>query len=56
MDDLTPWFGTYTRRELIADHRIRDLRITRGADSSKSGVAISLWYVPDEEVDGDVWT
>ena len=50
VDDLVSWFGTYTKRELIADHRIRDLRMTRGVDPSKTGVSISVWYVPDSEV------
>lgn len=50
VDDLVSWFGTYTKRELIADHRLRDLRMTRGVDPSKTGVGISLWYVPDSDV------
>ncbi len=50
VDDLTPWFGTYTKRQLIADHRIRDLRITRGLNPARRGVRISLWYVPDEAI------
>ncbi len=50
VDDLVPWFGTYTKRELIADHRIRDLRIVRGMNPHKHGVRISLWYVPDEAI------
>lgn len=50
VDDLVPWFGTYTKRGLIADHRIRDFRVTRGVDPSKTGVSISIWYVPDSEV------
>lgn len=50
VDDLVPWFGVYTSRHLIADHRIRDLRIERGLNPTKEGVAISVWYVPDEEL------
>lgn len=50
VDDLTPWFGTYTRRDLIADHRLRDFRVTRGANPTRSGVSIAVWYVPDSEV------
>ena len=50
VDDLAPWFGTYTSRQLIADHRIRDLRIERGLNPSQEGVAVSVWYVPDDEV------
>lgn len=50
VDDLTPWFGTYTKRGLIADHRIRDLRIVRGINPERSGVRISLWYVPDSSI------
>jgi hypothetical protein len=52
IDDLRPWLGTYTKRELIADHRIRDLRITRGNSPDSRGVTIALWYVPDSEVHG----
>lgn len=52
VDDLVTWFGTYTNRELIADHRLRDLRVTRGVNPSRTGVTISLWYVPDAEVEG----
>lgn len=50
IDDLVPWFGTYTSRNLIADHRIRDLRIQRGLAPDREGVHISLWYVPDAEL------
>lgn len=50
VDDLVSWFGTYTSRQLIADHRIRDLRIERGLSPTKQGVAISVWYVPDDEL------
>ena len=50
VDDLIPWFGTYTSRGLIADHRIRDLRIERGVNPSDRGVRISVWYVPDPAV------
>lgn len=47
IDDLVPWLGVYTSRELIADHRMRDLRITRGNAPSQNGVHISFWYVDD---------
>lgn len=50
IDDLVPWLGRYTSRQLIADHRIRDLRITRGLNPARRGVRISLWYVPDDEI------
>ncbi len=50
IDDLTPWFGVYTRREMIADHRIRDLRILRGVNPDADGVDVAVWYVPDESV------
>ena len=50
VDDLVPWLGTYTARELIADHRIRDLRFERGLNPTKEGVRISVWYVPDDHV------
>ncbi len=50
VDDLTPWLGTYTKRQLIADHRIRELRIVRGVNPLQSGVRISLWYVPDSSI------
>ena len=50
IDDLTPWFGVYTQREMIADHRIRDLRIVRGVNPDADGVEIGVWYVPDESV------
>ena len=54
IDDLVAWFGTYTRRGLIADHRIRDLRIERGVRPGAEGVHITLWYVPDDQVQEDV--
>ncbi len=50
IDDLSPWFGLYTRRGLIADHRLRDLRIARGLNPAADGVAIAVWYVPYEVV------
>lgn len=50
IDDLIPWLGTYSARNLIADHRIRDLRITRGVAPNREGVHISLWYVSDADV------
>jgi hypothetical protein len=50
IDDLTPLLGTHTRRNLIADHRIRDLRISRGHAPTEHGVAVDVWYVPDFEV------
>lgn len=50
IDDLIPWFGTYTTRELIADHRIRVLQFERGLNPESSGVHVSLWYVPDQEL------
>lgn len=50
VDDLTPWLGRYTARELVADHRIRDLRFVRGIDPKRRGVRISIWYVPDDIV------
>jgi len=50
IDDLVPWLGTYTSRGLIADHRIRDLRISRGANPDADGVEITIWYVTDDEV------
>ncbi len=53
VDDLAPWFGTYTKRNLIADHRLRDFRVARGLNPARSGVSIALWYVPDSEVTCD---
>lgn len=50
VDDLKPWFGTYTTRELIADHRIRHVRFQRGLNPEAEGVRISVWYVPDEDL------
>ncbi len=50
IDDLAPWLGRYTSRQLIADHRMRDLRITRGASPDSMGVRIAIWYVPDVAV------
>lgn len=50
IDDLSPWLGHYTARSLVADHRIRDLRIRRGVDPSRRGVKITVWYVPDAEI------
>jgi hypothetical protein len=56
VDDLVPWLGRYTARGLIADHRIRDLRISRGNNPDGMGVSIAIWYVPNESVSipGDV--
>ena len=54
IDDLVAWFGTYTSRVLIADHRIRDLRIERGVRPETGEVHIMLWYVPDDEVHQDI--
>ena len=42
VDDLAPWLGRYTRRRLIADHRIRDLRIARGRRPDSEGVHIAI--------------
>lgn len=50
IDDLVPWLGTYTAANLIADHRIRDLRIVRGSNPDDHGVDVRVWYVPDEDV------
>lgn len=50
VDDLKPWFGTYTTRELIADHRIRHVRFQRGINPEAEGVRISVWYVPDQDM------
>jgi hypothetical protein len=50
IDDLGPWFGTYRSGTLHADHRVRDLRITRGANPDRAGVRVALWYVPDAEL------
>lgn len=50
IDDLSSWFGNYSQRDLIADHRIRDLRITRGRNPTANGVEIAVWYIPDEAV------
>jgi hypothetical protein len=50
IDDLKPWLGTYTSRQLVADHRLRDLRISRGAAPGGGGVTIDIWYVPDADV------
>ena len=48
IDDLAPWLGRYTQRRLVADHRIRDLRIARGRNLRGEGVHIAIWYVPDD--------
>lgn len=50
VDDLAPWLGRYTARGLVADHRIRDLRFTRGLNPQGRGVRITFWYVPDEAI------
>ena len=50
IDDLAPWLGRYTSRDLIADHRIRDLRIARGRNPDREGVHIVIWYVPDDAI------
>jgi hypothetical protein len=50
IDDLAPWLGRYQTRGLIADHRIRDLRLTRGVKPDSHGARISIWYVPDSEI------
>lgn len=50
VDDLKPWFGTYTTRQLIADHRIRHLRFQRGLKPGAEGVRISVWYVHDRDL------
>jgi hypothetical protein len=50
IDDLIPWLGIYTTGGLIADHRIRDLRIERGVNPTSQGVHIRLWYVPDDSI------
>lgn len=50
IDDLAPWLGRYTSRQLIADYRIRDLRITRGKSPDAAGVRITIWYVPDDAI------
>lgn len=50
VDDLAPWLGRYQSRQLVADHRIRELRFVRGLDPGRRGVRISIWYVPDDVV------
>jgi len=50
IDDLAPWLGRYTSRQLIADHRMRDLRVSRGASPGDTGVRIAIWYVSDEAI------
>ena len=50
IDDLAPWLGRYTSHELVADHRIRDLRIVRGVEPRSDGVRITLWYVRETEL------
>lgn len=50
IDDLVPWCGRYTSRELVADHRIRDLRLSRGRKPEATGVHIAIWYVPDDAI------
>jgi|GEM_PF-5769808 len=45
LDHLVPWLGTYMNRGLIADHRLRDVRFTRGANPRGSRVTITIWYV-----------
>ena len=50
VDDLAPWLGRYQSRQLVADHRIRELRFVRGIDPERRGVRISIWYVPGEAV------
>jgi hypothetical protein len=50
IDDLAPWLGRYTKRQLIADHRIRDLRLSRGRNPGGEGVHIAIWYVPDDAI------
>jgi hypothetical protein len=50
IDDLASWLGRYTERRLIADHRIRDLRITRGQNPDGEGVHIAIWYIPDDAI------
>jgi hypothetical protein len=50
VDDLAPWLGHYTSRELVADHRIRDLRIVRGLNPDTEGVRVVVWYVTADEV------
>ena len=52
IDDLVPWFGTYTSRGLIADHRLREIRIVRGLRPGSGGVRVAAWYVTDQEVNG----
>ena len=42
IDDLVPWFGTYTSRDLIADHCLRDLRLVRGVNPTATGVKTKI--------------
>ncbi len=47
VDDLSPWLGRYTSRQLVADHRIREIHFSRSNNPGREGVKISAWYVPD---------
>ena len=54
IDDLTPLFGTglISGRLLAKDHRVKDLRITRGLNPDGHGVRVRLWPLNDE---GQPW-
>jgi hypothetical protein len=47
IDDLTPLFGEQliAGRMLAMDHRVRELRLTRGHEPTRAGVTLSLWYL-----------
>jgi hypothetical protein len=48
VDDLTPLFGEQliSGRLLAKDHRVKELRISRGHSNGRSGVAVSIWRLP----------
>jgi hypothetical protein len=45
IDDLAPLFGTHVVRGKLEgnDHRVKELRITRGVRPGASGVTATLW-------------
>lgn len=47
IDDLTPVFGQrlISGRLLAKDHRVRELRITRGHAPGRGGVTASIWFL-----------
>lgn len=51
IDDLTPLFGTglIAGRLLAKDHRVKDLRITRGLNPGSNGVRVRLWLLGELE-------